>query len=219
MNLGHSVKAFHRLLACVCLALSSCTNLSTLQTATPLASGATEVSGQAWGVIEPSSGRGAIFPAMAWRRAADWTGDVGLRLSYPGNLQVDGKATVIDGRFALSLGLGLGTDVGSLLLASVEDGNDDDSALSLDAFVPFIASYDVVPDYLSVHGTLRPQVWLVPRREGDTVSQFFLTSALGLRAGKKFGVHVEAMPILGTYAGFNWAGAAAAFVQFDGPSE
>lgn len=205
----------HAGLFLVC-SLSSCTNLSTLQTAAPLAPDASEISAQAWATLPVRHGS-TVLPAIAFRQGQAWQGEIGGRVTYPGNLQLDFNAALLCGRFAFSLGMGVGTGLDSLLVGS--SGDDGAHTGSFDAFVPFIASYYIVPDYLSVHGTLRPQLWLVSAARNGVASQVFLTGALGLRAGKDFGVHVEAAPVLGTDAGFAWTGAAALFVRFDASAQ
>lgn len=203
--------------------VAGCTNVSTLQSAVPLAPNASEFSAQGWAIHDPTPATTMVLPALAYRQGAGagWDGDAGARITFPGNLQIDGKARLLQsGPLALSLGLGMGTDLVSL----ISDDDDDDDAtddntenatLTFDLFVPFVASYAIVEDYLSLHATARPQLWLVTLPQEDTSANVFLSGALGVRAGKDFGIHVEAAPVWSSHAGLVFGGAAALFLRFD----
>lgn len=201
---------------------TGCTNVSTLQSAVPLAPNAREFSAQGWAIHDPAPATTMVLPALAYRQGADWDGDAGARITFPGNLQIDGKARVLQsGPLALSLGLGMGTDLVSLINSDDDDDDNtssddtEDATLTFDLFVPFVASYAIVADYLSLHATARPQLWLVTLPQEDTSANVFLSGALGVRAGKDFGIHVEAAPIWSSHAGLVFGGAAALFLRFD----
>lgn len=213
-------------------AASACANVSTLQTARPLATGRTEHSVQAWMLpTNESSVLGAdihraALPAYSYREGLE-RGDWGVRLTAPGSLQFDLKESSVGSRFAGSLGLGVGTDVASLigLVLTAAANSDDESSngsskddgytpLTFELFLPVIASFELVPEYLSVHATLRPGLWVyTPADEVDRHVQFSGVGAGGIRAGRDFGVHAEAAPLWTTGYGFGWSAAASVFYR------
>ncbi len=173
-----------------------------------------------------TDGAPIILPAYSYRSGiAD--GEWGVRLSGTGNVQLDGKGSATAGRFAGSFGFGMGTDIGSLavllLTADGDDSDEDDDPglLTLDVFAPAIGSFEVIPQYLSLHATLRPQLWVFTPSQGDDTGlgrhvRFYAVPTAGCRVGKHFGVHVEAAPVWSTARGWGWTAAASLFVRLPG---
>lgn len=171
-----------------------------------------------------------LFPAYAYRQGLDG-GEWGVRITAPGSLQLDGKAATASRRWAGSLGLGFGTDVGSLAALAVKGSSDeteeapsDEEAspeddlhpLTFDLFVPAVGSFEIVPEYLSLHVVLRPEIWVfTPGDEEDRHVQFSGILAGGLRAGKDFGVHLEAAPVWTSGYGLGFMVAGSVFYRLE----
>lgn len=209
-----------------------CANLSTLQSARALPPGSVEHSVQGW--LVPSNGAltratessWLLLPAYSRREGLPGQSEWGTRVTAPGDVQVDFKAAGQRGRWAASFGMGFGTDLVSLILAAAkddekqqtQDSSSKDSKsglLTFEAFVPFIASFDVVPEYVSLHAVVRPQVWLFT--PADTLGRYVEFSVLaggGLRVGRDYGVHLEAAPVWSTGRGLGYTGGAALFFRF-----
>lgn len=216
----------------VVLAWSSCacSNVTTLQTARPMAEGQQEHALQGW--LLPtndasvlSDQQPVVLPAYSYRRGAGG-GEWGARLTMPGNVQFDYKLATMSPRFAVAAAPGIGTDVVSLAGAAISgddsdsssDASDDDdfTPYTLDLFAPVIASVEIVPEYLSLHGTLRPALWVfTPGDERNDHVRFSGIAALGLRVGKNFGFHAEGAPLWTTDHGFGWTAGVSLFVRSD----
>gem|GEM_PF-4497617 len=192
-----------------------CTNPTTLRTAHPLAHGQEEHGLSAAGyyleqtdlVDEPV----LVLPAYSYRKGLGDGNEMGVRMTTPVNLQLDGGTSWVWGRAAFATGLGMETDVISLLFLAIqddhedqatsddEDEDDDEFPLTLGLFVPLVASYDIVPEYFSAHVTGRVHGMRIFDQWGA-----YASAAGGIRVGKDFGVHVEAAPAVTTTGEFVW---------------
>ena len=122
-----------------------------------------------------------VFAEMMYRRGIVDNFDMGLKLTLPGTIALDGKYQFLKkGDFAMSSGLSLGY---------LSMGEGEEKTTVIDTIIPVNMGYDV-NNWFSLYASPK---YLLRMSGGESAS--IVGSSAGLRLGKGFGLYLE-----GTYA-------------------